>query len=146
MPKNVPVTPIYATEDLGKILQCEQEQIIDTVADLTEEQMNWKPNSTAKSALDILYHLSHPQVPKPKPTTKKETIKRFNQAYDIIRAILETPGKLNETMVWWTGEEIPVRGFVWGTIRHRSYHLGELVYLRQAMGIDVPKYYHDDER
>ena len=49
-----------------------------------------------------------------------------------------------KTVLWWTGEEIPYCGLIWGAIRHRSYHLGELVYLRQAMGLDEPRYSHEE--
>ena len=33
----IPVTPTYASEDLGRILALEQQQVEETVADLTEE-------------------------------------------------------------------------------------------------------------
>ena len=56
-PKPIPVTPTYASGDLARILEIEERQIEDTVADLSEEQMAWRPNSKAKSALDILWHL-----------------------------------------------------------------------------------------
>jgi hypothetical protein len=54
MPARIAVTPTYASGDLASILEIEDRQIEDTVADLTEEQMRWRPNPKAKSALDIL--------------------------------------------------------------------------------------------
>lgn len=57
---------------------------------------------------------------------------------------IATPGKVDEPVTWWTGETIPFRGAVWGAIRHRCYHLGELVYLRQVLGVNEPKYYHEE--
>ncbi len=53
MPKRTEVTPTYASGNLARILEIEQRQIEDTVADLTEEQIQWHPNSTAKSAIEI---------------------------------------------------------------------------------------------
>jgi hypothetical protein len=50
MLKLVAVTPIYATGELARILEIEQRQVEDTVADLTEEQLVWRPTPKAKSA------------------------------------------------------------------------------------------------
>jgi hypothetical protein len=61
----------------------------------------------------------------------------------ILERDIAIPGKLDEPVTWWTGDVISYRGVVWGEIRHRSYHLGELVYLRQAMGVDEPRYFHE---
>ncbi len=144
MPKRIAVTPTYATGDLARILEIEQRQIEDTVADLTEEQMLWRASSQAKPAIEILWHLSYDQIHKPLPATKAEALERLRTAYDMLQQDIATPGKLDEIITWWTGDTIPFRGFVWGMIRHRSFHLGELVYLRQVMGLDEPKYYHED--
>ncbi|MCL0075777.1 DinB family protein [Dehalococcoidia bacterium] len=144
MAEPVAVTPTYASGDLAHILEIEQRQIEDTVADLSEEQMVWLPNPKAKSALDIIWHLAYPQLQHPKPSSKTEALKGLRTAYDRLQKEIATPGKLDEPVTWWTGGEIPYRGVVWGAIRHCSYHLGELVYLRQAMGLDEPKYYHEE--
>ena len=49
MPARTPITPTYAGGDLASILEIEDRQIEDSVADLTEEQMRWRPNPKAKS-------------------------------------------------------------------------------------------------
>ena len=139
----VAVAPIYATGDLRQILTVEQRQIEDTVADLTDEQMRWRPHPKAKSALDILWHLAYSQTQDQPPPSKAAALAAFRQAYDAVQAAIAIPEKLDEPVRWWTGEQIPFRGVVWSEIRHRSYHLGELVYLRQALGLDEPKYYHE---
>ena len=144
MPKPVPITPTYASGDLARILEIEQTQIEETVADLTEEQMTWRPNPTAKSAMDIVWHLAYPELQLAKPTNKAEALEGLRAAHAKLQRDIATPGKLDEPVTWWTGETIPFRGVVWGAIRHRSYHLGELVYVRQAMGLDEPKYYHEE--
>ncbi len=144
MPKPVFVTPVYATGDLASILEIEQRQIEDTVADLTEEQMQWRPMPKAKSALDILWHLAYAETRNPKPNTKAEALEGLRAAYAKLQGDIATAGKLDEPTTWHTGDVIPYRGVVWGAIRHRSYHLGELVYLRQVMGVDEPKYYHEE--
>jgi hypothetical protein len=143
MAKPVAVTPTYASGDLARILEIEQRQVEDTVADLSEEQMMWRPNPKSKSALDILWHLAYPQLQHP-PSSKAEAMKGLQAAYAKLRRDIAIPGKLDEPVTWWTGDVIPYRGVVWGEIRHRSYHLGELVYLRQALGVDEPRYYHEE--
>jgi uncharacterized damage-inducible protein DinB len=143
MPEPVAVAPTYATGDLRQILAIEQRQIEDTVADLTDEQMRWRPHPKAKSALDILWHLAYAQTQDPPPPSKATALAAFRQAYDGVQAAIATPEKLDTLVTWWTGEQIPFRGVVWSEIRHRSYHLGELVYLRQVLGLDEPKYYHE---
>jgi hypothetical protein len=143
MPKFIPVTPTYASGDLARILEIEQRQIEETVADLSEEQMAWRPNPKAKSALEILWHLAYGTRPQ-KPTSKAEALGALRANYDRLQRDIATPGKLDEPVTWWTGETIPFRGAVWGAIRHRCYHLGELVYLRQVLGVDEPKYYHEE--
>jgi len=142
MPKPIPVTPIYASGDLARILEIEERQIEDTIADLSEEQMTWRPNPKAKSALDILWHLAYKTQPQ-KPTSKAEALEALRAAYVRLQRDITAPDKLDEPVTWWTGETIPYRGVVWGEIRHRCYHLGELVYLRQVLGVDEPKYYHE---
>jgi len=142
MPTPVAITPIYNSGDLAKILEAEQFQVEDTVADLTEEQMVWRPNEKAKSALDIIWHLGY-QARREKPANKGEALAAFQADHKRLQEMIATPGKLDEKMTWWNGAEITLRGFVWGMIRHRAYHLGELVYLRQTMGVDEPKYYHE---
>jgi hypothetical protein len=72
-----------------------------------------------------------------------EPIAMLLQAHAAVQAASATPGKLDEPVTWWTGEQLPFRAAVWSEIRHRSYHLGELVYWRQALGLDEPKYYHE---
>jgi len=144
MPKFVAVTPTYATGDLASILEIEQRQVEDTVADLTEEQMHWRPTPKAKSALDILWHLAYAETKNPKPHSKAEALEGLRAAYDQLQRDIATPGKLDESITWHTGDTIPYRGAVWGAIRHLTYHLGELVYLRQVMGVDEPKYYHEE--
>jgi uncharacterized damage-inducible protein DinB len=143
MAEPIAVTPTYASGDLARILEIEQRQVEDTVADLSEEQMMWRPNPKAKSALDILWHLAYPQLQHPKPSSKAEALEGLRAAYAELQGDIATPGKLDEPVTWWTGEVISYRGVLWGAIRHRSYHLGELVYLRQAMGVDEPRYYHE---
>ena len=142
MPRTTPVTPVYATGDLSKILEIEQRQLEETVEDLSEEQMQWRPNENAKSALDILWHLAYSDS-QPEPKTKAEALALLRADYEKLQKAIDTPGKLESTFKWWTGDEIPFSGVIWGAIRHRCYHLGELVYLRQVMGVDIPKYYHD---
>ena len=144
MLERIAVTPVYASGDLVRILEIEQLQIEGTVSDLTEEEMKWRPNSKAKSALDILWHIAYPQVKQEKPARKAEALSRLRQAYNALQRDITRPGKMEEQVTWWTGETIPFRGLIWGAIRHRSFHLGELVYLRQAIGLDEPKYYHEE--
>ena len=144
MPEPIAVVPTYASGNLARILEIEQRQIEDTIADLSEEQMMWRPNPKAKSALDILWHIAYPQVQLQRPASKLEALDSLRHAYDALERDIAIPGKLDEPVTWWTGDTIPFRGLIWGAIRHRSYHLGELVYLRQAMGLDEPKYYHEE--
>ncbi len=144
MPKLVAVTPTYATGDLASILEIEQRQVEETVADLTEEQMRWRPTPKAKSALDILWHLAYAQTKNPQPRNKVEALEGLRAAYINLQRNIATPGKLDGLIEWHTGDTIPYRGAVWGSIRHLSYHLGELAYLRQVMGVDEPKYYHEE--
>lgn len=143
MPKLVAVAPTYATGDLARILEIEQCQIEDTVADLTEEQLRWRPNPKAKSALDILWHLAFPETRRPMPENKAEALAGLRDGYDTLQRLIATPGKLDEMIEWHTGDKIPYRGAMWAAIRHRTYHLGELVYLRQAISLDEPRYYHE---
>ncbi len=135
MSKPIPVTPTYASGDLARILEIEERQVEDTIADLSEEQMTWRPNPKAKSALDILWHLAYETRPQ-KPTSKTEALEALRAAYVRLQRDIAVPDKLDEPVTWWTGEAIPYRGVVWGAIRHRCYHLGELVYLRQVLGVD----------
>lgn len=140
----IPITPIYARGDLAEMLAAEEQQIEETVADMTEEQMAWRPAPSAKSALDILWHLAYDDKRRPgRPKNKAEALAALRQAHDELRQDIAMPGKLDERVTWWTGEAIPYRGVVLGAIRHRAYHLGELVYLRQAQGLDRPIYYHE---
>jgi hypothetical protein len=143
MPARIAVTPTYASGDLAGILEIEDRQIEDTVADLTEEQMRWRPNPKAKSALDILWHLAYAAHPEP-PASKVAALDALRAARAELLLEIATPGRLDEPYTWWTGDVIPFRGVIWGQIRHRSYHLGELVYLRQVLGLDEPKYYHEE--
>ena len=144
MPEPIAVTPTYASGDLAGILEVEQRQIEDTVADLSEEQVTWRPNAKAKSALDILWHIAYSQEQSPRPSNKLEALDGLRRAHAALERDIARPGKLDEPVTWWTGDTIPFRGLIWGAIRHRSYHLGELVYLRQVMGLDEPKYYHEE--
>jgi hypothetical protein len=144
MPIPIAVAPTYAIGDLSHILEIEQRQIEDTVADLNENRVNWHPHPKAKSTLEILWHLAYAQVPNPKPATKAEALTALRKAYEVLQRDIASPGKLDEPFQWWTGETIPYRGVIWAAIRHRTYHLGELVYLRQVMGLDEPKYYHEE--
>jgi hypothetical protein len=50
-----------------------------------------------------------------------------------------TPGKLDEPVTWWIGDTITYQGVVWAAIRHRCFHLGELAYLRQVLGLEPHK-------
>ena len=106
--------------------------------------MVWRPNSKAKSAFDILWHIAYPQEESPRPANKQDGLDGLRRAYAALARDIAMPGKLDESVTWWTGDIMPFRGLIWGAIRHRSYHLGELVYLRQAMGLDEPKYYHEE--
>lgn len=143
MAKVIPVTPVYAIADLPRILEIEQRHMEERVADLSEEQMAWPRNPKAKSALDILCHLAY-GTRSEKPTSKAEALEALRANYARIQRDIATPGKLDEPVTWWTGEVIPRPGAVWGAIRHRCYHLGELVYLRQVLGMDEPRYYHEE--
>ena len=69
MAKRTPVTPTYAGGDLAAILAIEHQQIEDTIADMTEEQMQWRPHPKAKSALEIIWHLAYDAGPT-RPATK----------------------------------------------------------------------------
>ncbi len=142
MARVTPTTPTYASEDLGRILEIEQRQVEDTVMDLTEEQFAWRPNEKAKSALDIMWHLAVNTAPE-KPANKDEALAAFRKAHDELQQDIATPGKLDEPLVWWTGDAMTYRAYIWAAIRHRCFHLGELVYLRQVMGLDEPLYYHE---
>jgi hypothetical protein len=143
VPEFVAVTPAYASGDLARILEIEERQVEDTVADYTEEQIQWRPAPKAKSALDILWHLAYAGTHRPKPLSKAEALEALRAAHARLQRDIATPGKLDEPTAWHTGDTIPYRGEVWGNIRHLCYHLGELVYLRQVMGLDEPKYYHE---
>ncbi len=144
MPEPIAVTPAYASDDLARILEVEQRQVEDTVVDMNEEELVWRPNPKAKSALDILWHIAYPQEKSPRPANKQEALDGLRRAHAALARDIAIPGKLDEPVTWWTGDTIPFRGLIWGAIRHRTYHLGELVYLRQAMGLDEPKYYHEE--
>jgi uncharacterized damage-inducible protein DinB len=142
MARVIPVTPTYASEDLGRILALEQRQVEESVEDLTEEQFAWRPNEKAKSALDIVWHLAVNTVPE-RPANKDEALAAFRKAHEELQQDIATPGKLDEPLTWWTGDTMTYRAAIWSAIRHRCYHLGELVYLRQVMGLDEPLYYHE---
>jgi hypothetical protein len=58
MPTPVAITPVYASGDFAAILEVEQRQLEDTIADRTDEQLVWRPNARATSTLDILRHLA----------------------------------------------------------------------------------------
>ena len=153
MPKGVAVTPTYAAGDLRAILAIEQHQVIDSISDLTEEQAAFRPNARAKSVLDIVWHLTYadlqgrtPQdpAPPPSPPTNLATARSgLERSFDALFADIDAPGKLQEPYEWWTGETLSYAGYIWAQIRHRSYHLGEIVYLRQVMELDEPKYFHE---
>ena len=81
MPKPIAVTPTYASGDLAGILEVEQRQIEDTVADLSEEQVTWRPNAKAKSALDILWHIAYSQEQSPRPSNKLEALDGLRRAH-----------------------------------------------------------------
>jgi uncharacterized damage-inducible protein DinB len=135
-------SPVYVTGDLATILEAEQRQVEETVADLTDDQARWRPTERAKSALDILWHLAYLSH-SVKPHSKDEAVAALREAHAQLQRDIAQPGKLDEMVTWWTGDRIPYRGIVWGQIRHRSYHLGELVYLRQVLDLDEPVYYHE---
>ncbi len=142
MAKARPTATTYASGDLGRILALEQQQVEETVMDLTDEQFAWCPHDNAKSALDILWHLAI-DVSRKKPATKADALAAFRQAHAELQRAIATPGKLDEPLTWWTGDTITYRGVIWAAIRHRCFHLGELVYLRQVLGLDEPLYYHE---
>jgi hypothetical protein len=142
MAKPRPTTPTYASGDLGCILAIEQQQVEETVMDLTDEQFAWRPNDKAKSALDILWHLAYDVSPE-KPANKEEALAALRIAHAELQHEIARPGKLDVPVTWWTGDEITYRGVIWAAIRHRCFHLGELVYLRQVLGVDEPHYYHE---
>ena len=142
MARVIPTTPTYASADLGRILALEQLQVEETVMDLTEEQLTWRPNEKAKSALDILWHLAIDANPE-KPAGKEDALTALRKAHEELQQDIATPGKLDEPLTWWTGDTMTYRGYIWAAIRHRCFHLGELVYLRQVMGLDEPLYYHE---
>src|SRR5262249_14029371 len=142
MAKAVPITPTYDSGDLGRILAIEQRQVEETVADLTEEQFSWRPHEKAKSALEIVWHLAVQVCPE-KPGSKEAALAALREAHAELQRDIATPGKLEEPLTWWTGDAITYRGVVWSAIRHRCYHLAELVYLRQVLGLDEPVYYHE---
>ena len=50
MAEPIAIAPIYASGDLSQILAVEQRQIEDTIADLTDEQMRWRPRPKLSSA------------------------------------------------------------------------------------------------
>ena len=140
----IAITPLYGRGDLAEMLEAEQAQIEETVADLSEEQLRWRPNPRAKSALDILWHLAYDRETRsPRPAGKAEALANLRADYAALLALIRTPAKLEETLTWWNGEQVNRRAIVLGAIRHRAYHLGELVYLRQAQGLDEPRYYHE---
>ena len=142
MAEPVAITPTYARGDLARILEIEQRQVEETVADLSDEQFAWRPTPAAKSALDILWHLAYATQPD-RPANKADALAALRADHAALQQAIATPGKLDEPVPWWTGDTIPYRGVIWGAIRHRAYHLGELVYLRQVMGVDEPTYYHE---
>src|SRR5918911_425521 len=100
MPQPVAIAPIYAMGDLSQILAVEQRQIEDTVADLTDEQMRWRPNPKAKSALDILWHLAYSQTQEPPPPSKDAALDALRQAHSAVQLAIATPGKLDERVRW----------------------------------------------
>ena len=100
MARVVPVTPTYASEDLGRILALEQLQVEETVADLTEEEFAWRPNEKAKSALEIVWHLAGNAVPE-KPASKDEALAAFRKAHEELQHLgliwlTERPKNLEE--------------------------------------------------
>jgi hypothetical protein len=124
----------FSADELREMLAALQKRIAGAIADLGEDEMQWRPYMGANSALDILWHLVETELPDRRPVSKDEALASFQRANAAMYKYLNSPLDTDMRVTWWDSEEIPVTRAVWGAIRHRSYHLSELVGLRQAMG------------
>ena len=128
-----------SADELREMLTALQGQIASVIADLDEDKMQWRPDASASSALDILAHLVETELPGPGPTTKTEGLASLLRADAAMKEYLDWPPDADRCVIWWDGVEIPVTHAVWGAIRHRSYHLSELVRLQQAVSGNKPR-------
>ncbi len=145
MPKQVPITPIYGRGNLVEMLDAEYDMVRSNIEDLTEAQLLQRPHPKAHCILEILWHLAYPVKNPEKPANKSEALKNLKIWYDEHREKAKDPGSLNEPLTWWTGEAITYRAYLTGfVIRHMAYHLGQIVALRQSLGIDLGKFYHEE--
>lgn len=144
MPKEIPITPIYNCGDLVEMLDAEYGMLVGHVEDLSDAQLRWRPHPKAHCILDILWHLAYDEKNPAKPRDKAEALARLRAWYEAKQAIAQDPKRLAESMAWWTRETITQRGYLLGgVIRHLVYHYGEIVALRQAMGVEEGQFYHE---
>ena len=144
MPIQIPITPVYARANLVEMLDAEYNMLLSHVENLTDDQLNWRPNPNAHSIMDILWHLSYQSEPS-RPANGEQARERLANWYQQHRDRASRPGSLSESLTWWNGEQIDYKGYLSGfVIRHIAYHYGQVTAIRQAMGIDVAKFYHED--
>ena len=145
MSKQVPITPIYGRGDLVEMLDAEYGMVVANIEDLTEDQFKARVNPSTHSILEVIWHLYFPEGNPPRPANKAEALKGLQSWYELHRAKAGDPEALNESETWWTGEQMTYRAYLTGfVIRHLAYHLGEIVMLRQALGIDKGQFYHEE--
>jgi hypothetical protein len=123
----------FSTDELSEMLTTVQRQIESAITNLGEDEMERRPYAGANSALDIMAHLVETELPGPRPATKDEALGSLQRADAEMKEYLTWSLDPEQRVTWWDGEEIPITSAVWGAIRHRSYHLNELVRLQQAM-------------
>lgn len=129
----------FSADELREMLTTLQRQITSAIATIGENEMERRPQAGANSALDILAHLVETELPGPRPATKDEALASLQRADAAMKEVLNWPLDTEQRVTWWDGEEIPITSAVWGAIRHRSYHLSELVRLQQAMSGKKPR-------
>jgi uncharacterized damage-inducible protein DinB len=144
MPKQIPITPIYARGDVVEMLDAEYAMLVSHIEDLSDDQLLWRPSSKAHCISEILWHLYFEPEHPTKPKNKKEALNQLKIWYEGHHAKASEPKNLAEPVTWWTGDEMTYRGYLQGfVIRHIAYHYGQIVALRQGMGVDEGKFYHE---
>jgi len=145
MPKQVPITLIYGRGNLVEMLDAEYEMVRCNIENLTEVHLQSRPHPMSHAILEIIWHLYYPVEKPQKPTSKSEALARLKGWYEEHRSYAQNPVKLDEPVTWWTGEVMTYRGYLTGfVIRHMAYHLGQIVALRQAIGVDIGRFYHEE--
>ena len=145
MPKQIPITPVYDRDDLVEMLDAEYGMLQSHLEDLNEEQLCWKPHPKAHCILDILWHLAYEPKRLLRPKDKKETLARLQAWYEEQRAKAQDQNFLAQSLTWYTGETITQHGLLRGfVVRHLAYHYGQIIALRQTLGVEAGKFYHEE--